>query len=341
MDDLNAMRVVLPIIDPDYPQIYTEEITKNRNLLKSAIKLSERNGLYYNFISKLREMDVELPPSEKERWHKEEQRLAEFKETIRLLNKVSDDYGIDYILIKICNIVPYIPKDVDIFIGKEDRIRLINALENNGMKCIHSSTAETILRKTGYIDIEFYTGINYLGVNFIDEDFLWKSKTKDKMFDIEFPGLNKESSFLLTLIHRLIAHRSISLLDLLYLMSLIKGIQDISVCRKYTYEKGWGAVFDLAQQELNTIHEKIYQEGKIINFPYLFDRKFVLRCVSEVDGLKIKGYSKMFLQLSLIQDGILHRLNNSALYNLLKSFKLTRNAANALFRVIKSGRGDR
>jgi len=341
MANLNALKVVLSAIDVDYPQIHVEEIVKDRNLLKLAIKLAKRNGLYYKFICSLKEMKVELPPTEKERWIKEEKGLAEYKKTIELLNKVSNDYGIDYILIKECNAVPHIPRDVDIFIRKEDRTRLIQALENNGMTCVISDDAETILRQTEYIDIEFYTGINYFGINFIDEGFLLESRVKDKLFGTEYPRLNNESSFLLMLVHRLFGHRSLSLLDLLYLISLRKNIKDIDVCGGYAEQKGWGKVFNLALKELDDIYKKIYQENKVINFPYLFSTQFILKCITEIDGLKMGRYDRLFIQLSLVQDGILCRLNNTVLYKMLKSFNPARNAANAWFRFIKSKRGDK
>ena len=339
MNNLDPLKVVLSVVDPEYPNdIQVEEIAKDKGLLKSAIKLAERNGLYYYFIYKPKELGVDLP-FEKDRWTKENQRLSEFKETIKLLNKVSNDYRIDYIIIKACNAIPHIPRDVDIFVRNEDRSKIIKALEDNGMKCVISDVTETVLRKAGYIDIELYSRICYLGMDFIDGCFLWESSVKDMMFDVEYSGLNKEANFLLMLIHRLLGHRSMSLLDFLHMKYLRDDI-NVDVCRRHAHENGWGSVFDLALNELNILYEKIYKEGSVVHFPYLYDRNFMLKCVSEIDGLRMGKRNKIIFHLSLIQDRFIHELKDSFSYNLLKSFKPSRVVITFFIRLVKRMRGD-
>ena len=340
MNKLDPMKVVLSVVDPEYPNdIQVEEIAKDKGLLKSAIKLAERNGLYYYFIYRLKELGVDPSFLEKERWKEEERKLSGLKRTITLLNDVSKDYGIEYIIIKACNTIQHIPRDVDIFVRSEDRTRIIKALEDNGMKCIDLDVTETVLRKEGYIDVELYSRICYLGIDFIDESLFWESNIKDMMFGIEYSSLNKEANFLLMLIHRLLGHRSMSLLDFLHMNSLKDDI-NINTCRKYAREKGWESVFDLAVNKLNALYEKIYKEGEVVPFPYLFDRKFMLECVSNINGLKMGRHNKILFSISLIQDGIIHELQDSLLYNLLKYFKPTRTVISFFIRLVKKMRGD-
>ena len=340
MNKSEPMKILLSVIDPEYPNdITVEEIAKDRALLKSTIKLAERNGLYYYFIYKLKKLGVDPPLSENNRWKEENQRLSEFKETIKLLNTVSNDYGIDYIIIKACNAIPHIPRDIDIFVRNKDRTKIINALEDNGMKCVISDVTETVLRKEGYIEIELYSKICYLGMDFIDGNFFWESRIKDMMFEMEYSSLNKEANFLLMLIHRLLGHRSMSLLDFLHMKYLRNDI-NIDVCRRHAYEKGWGSVFDLALNELNILYEKIYKEGSVVHFPYLYDRNFMLKCVSEIDGLRMGKRNKIIFHLSLIQDRFIHELKDSFSYNLLKSFKPSRVVITFFIRRVKKMRGD-
>lgn len=340
MNKLDPMKVVLSVVDPEYPNdIQVEEIVKNRDLLKSAIKLAERNGLYYYFIYKLKELGIDSSFLGEERWNEEERKLSGLKKTITVLNDVSKDYGIEYIIIKACNAIPHIPRDVDIFVRNEDRTKIITALEDNGMKCVISDVTETVLRKAGYIDVELYSKICYLGIDFIDESFFLKSGVKDTMFGMEYSGLNKEANFLLMLIHRLLGHRSMSLLDLLHMNSLKDDI-NIDVCRGHAREKGWESVFDLSLNKLDILHEKVYKEGDIVPFPYLFDRKFMLKCVSEIDGLKMGKCVKIIFYISLIEDGIVCKLKDSFLYNLLKSFKPTRILIGFFTRQVRKARGD-
>jgi len=340
MNDLDRMKVVLSVVDPEYPNgIQVDEIAKNRHLLKSAIKLAERNGLYYYFIYRLKEQGVDLPLAERARWNKENQKLSEFKETIKLLNKVSKDYGIEYIIIKACNTIPHIPRDIDIFVQNEDRAKIIKALEDNGMKCIQSGIAETSL-KGDYMKVDVYTEICYIGADFMDGSFLRQSSIKDEVFGIEYSGLNNEADFLLMLVHSLFGHRSMSLLDFLHMAHLRENI-NVSVCKNYAHKRGWGSVFDLALDKVDNLYKRIYNEEEIIRFPYVFDWNFILKCISMVEGLNMRKHNKIFLYISLIQDRVGYELKDTPLYNLLKSYEPVRNMMNSLTASVKSMRGDK
>ncbi len=325
MNKLDSMKVVLSVVDPEYPaKVDTDRLEKDEKLFKSTVKLAEKNGLYYYFILRLKELNIDLSFLEEERWDKEAKKLSELKETIMLLNKVSNDYGIDYILIKSCNAIPHIPRDMDIFVHRGEKRKIIEALENKGMKCVRSDIAQTTLKKEKHIETDIYTGIRYFAVEFLDDSFLWNSNVKSKIFGIEYPGLNAEADFLLTLIHSLFGHRVITLLDFLHIKSLRDNIRDIDLCRKYAYEKGWGSVFDLVLNELDTLHRRIYKEEEVVHFPYLLGTNFILKCVSIVDGLYMSTSNKIFLRISLILDKVIYGLKDSVLYNLLKDFEPAR-----------------
>jgi hypothetical protein len=334
------MKVVLSVVDPEYPSgIHVEEVVKNRNLLKSAIKLAERNGLYYYFIYRLKELGADSSFLEKERWNEEERKLSGLKNTITLLNKVSKDYGIEYIIIKACNTIPHIPRDVDIFVRNEDRTKIIEALEDNGMRCIYSGVTETAL-KGDYMKVDVYTEICYIGVDFMDGRFLRQSSVKDEVFGTEYYGLNNEANLLLLLVHSLFGHRSMSLLDFLHIKH-IRGDINIDGCRAYAYKMGWESVFDLVLNELDTLNERIYTGGAAIRFPYLFDINFILKCVSRIEGLNMGGYNKIFLHATLVQDRVIYELKDTPIYNLLKAFEPTRHLINSLTASVKVMRGDR
>jgi len=341
MNKLDLMKIVLSVIDPEYPNVHVEKIGEDETIIKKAIKLAERNGLYYYFIYRLKELGVNLPSSEENRWEEENKKLSEFRKIILLLNEISQDCGINYILIKACTTLPHIPRDVDILVHKEDKEKIIRALENKGMKCIHSDDVDTTLIKGKYMKVDVYTGICYFTVDFIDDEFLWKLSVKDKMFGIEYTGLREEANFLVTLVHSLFGHRSMSLLDFLHMKYLMRNIQDMDFCRKYAYKKGWGLAFDLALRRIESIHERIYKGGEVVYFPYLFDRKFVLQCISVIERLNITRVNKMFLHVSLIQDRVIHGFINTSLYNLLRSFEPIRKLYSSVGCFIRNMRGDK
>ena len=64
MNELNSMKALLSVVDPAYPNIISSDELTRGNLLKSTIKLAEKNGLYYYFIHSLKEQGVNLQPSE-------------------------------------------------------------------------------------------------------------------------------------------------------------------------------------------------------------------------------------------------------------------------------------
>ena len=340
MNKLNSMKALLSVVDPEYSNVVSsEELTRDDALLKSAIKLAEKNGLYYYFIHGLKERGVDIPSSEKDRWDEENQRLSELKETLSLLNKVSTDYGVDYVIIKACNTIPHIPRDIDVFVRNEDRAKIINALENNGMECIQSGITETSL-KGDYMKVDIYTEICYIGVDFMDGDFLLRSSVKDEVFGVGCSGLNNEANLLLLLVHSLFGHRSISLLDFLHIKHIRSDI-DMDMCREYAHERGWESVFDLVLNELDTLHKRISEGGEVISFPYLFGRELIWKCVSGIKGLDMDKCDKTFLHLTLAQDRAIYELKDTSIYNLLKSCEPARNLINSLTASIKSRRGDR
>ena len=342
MNKLDPLKVVLAVVDSLYPNdITVEEIAKDRNLMKKAIKLAERNGLYYYFVQKLRELNQDLPFLDKERWDRELQKLSALKKTLGFLNDMQKHDGIDYILIKACTKIPHLPRDIDILVRIEDRKKIYDMFEREDMKVIYSNEVETAFNKEGYMKLDIYSRVQYIGMNFIGGEFLWNSRVEDKMFGIEYPSLSDEANFLLLLIHSIVGHRSMTLLDFLHMKVLMNNIQDIGVCRGHAHEKGWGTVFEMGLEELQTIYKNIYNDKKVVSFPYLFDRKFMLNCVASLEGLKMKKREKVFFHISLGLDRLSYELEKMPFYDYLLAFNTGRRIFNFFGYFIRNRRGDR
>ena len=344
MNELDPMEIVLSVVYPEHPNnIHVEEIVKNRDLLKAAIKLAKRNGLYYYFILKLKESNQNLSFSnkEQERWDGELQKLSALKKTFTFLNDMQTHHGIDYILIKACTKIPHVPRDVDILVRSEDRDKIYDLFEREGIQTIYSNPVETAFGKEGYIKLDIYSKIQYIGVDFIDSEFLWNSKVEDRMFGIEFPSLNDEANFLLLLVHSIFGHRSMTLLDFLHMKSLMSNIQDINMCREYAYEKSWGAVFNMGLERLESICKTIYKDGEIVSFPYLFDRKFMLKCIASIDGLEMKKCERVFFHISLGLKRLTCELVKSPFYDSLMTFNTGRKIFNSFAYFVGARCGNR
>lgn len=340
MSNFDPIKTLLVVVDQEYlEEIDIKEIVRNKKLFNSLVKTAEINGLYYYFIHRLKELDVDLPFLDLKRWQEELKKLGEFKNTIELLNKASYDAGIDFAIIKACNSIPHIPRDIDIFIRHEDRIQMIEALENKGFRSVQSGSTETSLKGRN-IKIDIYTEICYVTIEFMDGEFLLNSIVEDKVFGVTYPSLSADPHFLLLLVHSIFGHRSMTLLDFLHLKTLRKEVR-IERIREYAYEKGWGQVFDLMIERWNRLYEDYYDEKSTVFFPYLFEQKFVLNCISMIDDLELNRRKKLFLYLSLVQDRLIFQLKDSFIYNILKSFETTRNLINTLTAYVKVLRGDK
>ena len=346
MNKLDPLKVVLSVVDPEYPNdTQVEEIVSNRDLLKKAIRLAERNGLYYYFVRRLIDLnsDLTLSGEEQEHWDNELQKLQALKNTFAFLSEMQLRDGIDYILIKACTTIPHLPRDVDILVRIEDRERIYDMFARDGMKIAYSNNVETAFHKEGYTKLDIYSKIQYIGINFIDSRFLWNSKVwvEGEMFGIKYPSLNDEANFLLLLVHSIFGHRSMTLLDFLHIRSLMADIHDIGVCRDRAYERGWGIVFDMGLERLDAIYKTIYKEGETVSFPYLFDRKFMLKCVASIEGLEMKRVEKVFFSVSLGLDRLSYELARSPFYNYLMAFNTGRRIFNSLGYFVRNRRGDR
>ena len=343
MNKQDPAEIVLSIVDPEYPSdIRVEEIVEDRNLLKAAIKFAERNGLYYYFALRLRESNIDLSflKKEQEHWEGELQKLSALKKTFAFLNDMQKNYGIDYILIKACTRIPHVPRDVDIFVRIKDREKIYNIFKREGMETIYSNDVETAFNKEGYMKLDIYSRIQYIGMNFIDGAFFWNSKVEDGMFGIKYLGLKDEANFLLLLIHSIFGHRNMTLLDFLHMRALLSNT-DKRVCRDYAYKKGWGRVLDMGLERLESLYRTIYKEGEVILFPYLFNRKFMSNCVASIEGLEMKKREKVFFNISLGLDRLTYELEKMPFYDYLLAFNTGRRIFNSLGYFVRNRRGDR
>lgn len=342
MNKLDPMEIVLSVIDLEYsPDIHVEETVKNRDLMKKAIKLAKRNGLYYYFINKLREQNTDITFLGKEHWNEEERRLSNFRETITLLNDTSKESGLSYILIKDCNTVPHIPRDVDIFVRAEEKEDMIKALDKYGVRCEHSGNIETTLVGESFLPIDIYTKIIYFGNEFLDEDFLFNFIEEKEIFGIRYPGLNNEAEFMLTLLHSLFGHRCLTLLDFLHIKRLKDRGLSIKFCESYARNRNWESVFTLALERFNLIQKEVYEEKKEIVFPYLFDIKFVMKCIQQIKGINLSQLDKLLINFSLFLDGAKLKVEDSMFYNTIRKCVPLRKALLYIGYRSRSMRGDK
>ena len=311
----------------------------NERFLNQTIRLAEINGVYFYFMQQLQEIGVDLH-SQIGRFNSELQKLEHFKNTLQLLNQISEDVNVDYMLIKACSEVPHVPRDVDILVRECDKTKYYKAFEDCGMSCVHATDVETSFSKEGYLKIDIYTGVRYITIDFIDDVYLWNSYTTGETVGVIHPLLGNEANVLLMLVHSLYGHRSMTLLDFLHMDRILQN-SDVLKCKKYAQENGWGDAFDVVLQKFNEIKESIISnKHATISFPYRFTPDFVLESISMIDNLNLGKKTMTYLYFSFIIDRIIHELKKSVIYDVLLNCQFVRNSFNSFNYFIRHACGD-
>ncbi|MEE9288933.1 MAG: nucleotidyltransferase family protein [Bacteroidota bacterium] len=314
---------------------------EDRQALDATIALAKANGLYFPFMKWLIGLVGRVPPQEEKQWASELQSMSEFRNTIGILNAISDRAGIDYIIIKNSSIIEHVPRDVDILVRERDRDQFLELLMAYGQKLIYNDRSEILLAKSGLMKIDVYTRIHYLGRDFLDERFLWESRVNSSTHGMTHPGLSPETAYLLNLIHGLLGHGGITLLDFLDLSGLEKRIPNLAMCRAQAVASGWAKVFDLWTSRLQTLQRRIYEQRLCVKFPIRHGRRFILKCVSALGGHPSRRRERLVLGLSLFWDDLVFLSENSGVASILRRSEVATGVANSIGHRLRSLRGDR
>lgn len=324
------LKFLLSLADPGYKY--------DKNSLgdipwRNIAGLAKRNGLYTCLLKKTGSMGITSAGIENDnrRCLKDMERFAN---TINILNVTCRRLGIRYALIKSCESIPHIPRDVDIFM-EEDAVKpLVEMLQKQGMR-LRAEVYETAIKLDGeYYKIDIYVAINYFSKNWIANEFIWGHTADKRLFDVAYPGLDDEAGFLVVLIHSLFGHRRITLLDFLHLCNLNKRM-NVNAVRKHASDMKWLNGFDAVIQKLDQIKDMIYNSKDMVSFPYLYERDLILGILRD-SGIK----RNIFIDLSLIMDSFVHRIEDTRLVQALRRVRPARNLANRLLAAPRVKRGD-
>lgn len=340
MKNYKPIHILLSMIDPSFEHnIDISKRLKDERIFSQTMRLAKDNGLYYQFIKQLNK--DEILKLDKRYWKKEKERLSDYKKTINLLNSLKKN-NITYAVVKDSSQIPHIPRDVDIFVPDAEKEKAIKNLKKEGLECEESSNVETVLKKGENIKVDVYTKIGYFGHEFLEGDFLLHSIKENELFGIKYNDLNHETNFLLMIAHSLFGHGSITLLDFLHLRKLRNMISDPQKCKKYAVERNWGFAYDNFLKKIDSLSEMIYEDHQSVKFPYTFNIRFRLNCLKKIDDLNFGYKRKSLLYISFTLDKLLSgKLQNTYLYDTIKSIDPLRKTINEISHNIKNKRGDK
>lgn len=315
-------------------------LMEDSQALDATIALAKANGLYFPFMKWLIGLVGRVPPQEEKQWASELQSMSEFRDTIGILNAISDRAGIDYIIIKNSSIIEHVPRDVDILVRDQDREKLLDLLRAYGLKLVHHDKSETSLAMSGLLSVDVYTRIHYIGMDFLNEKVLWKSRMDSSTHGMHHPGLTPETAYLLNSIHGLLGHGRLTLLDFLDLIGLEKHISNPAVCRAQAVAFGWDRVFDFLTDRLKALQSRMYEQRRPVRFPHRYSKRFILRCISALDGHSPRWREKSALRLSLFWDDLVLYSENSRVGGVMKRSTIATWITNSIGHRLRSLRGD-
>lgn len=120
-----------------------------------------------------------------------------FVKTLKLLNKITKENNIKYLLFKTYKYIPEIVDgDIDIFIQKKNFHKFLEIFKKNGFRYFENEIEKAICEKEGYCKIEPRVNAAFHEIVIIDEQKIWNNKEQIKINGLEILKVSKEIDLL-------------------------------------------------------------------------------------------------------------------------------------------------
>ena len=241
--------------------------------------MAKENGLLYSFSKNA--LTYEVLPRQVLLRINEEEKLNFFKlqKSLRFVNCILNEKNIDFLYIKLFRNIDYAPRDVDILVKRGQTPAVLSAFKDRGLIVRKSGGVETKCTLPGLLNIDFYEGFEYLSTDFIDQQLLWANPRRVRICSTECLIPNLVADYLTLIIHSLLGHRFISMLDFLYAKSFFNNNGVIKDLAYKANQNGWNYPFLTTVSLLKEVYNNLYSKPshyKSYNFPYPFQPKFIL-----------------------------------------------------------------
>lgn len=208
-----------------------------------------------------------------------------FNKTIRFVDDIMKENGIDYLLIKTYKILPYITKDIDILVKKDDLNDAKKIITENGGRDYEFSKSNQfifrILHKTedtfggkGLL-IDVYHDFSWIRIPCMDESFLWKNKRKIDINSIKTFIPSIEADMLTFFAHSIFWHGYIPLLDYIYLQRLLDKRPNIKLMEREIENYGWKNGFKWLISFLRKSYHEAVTRDKELQLPILIPMNII------------------------------------------------------------------
>lgn len=346
LDNSKSIQLILYHVDDEFRQLNPDlQTSEDDRLYPRALRIAESNGLLYPFCKSLihTSKGKKFETLIKTKKNSEESQLKKLAETLHSTQDIMKKNGFDFSVIKLYRGIAYAPRDVDLLIRSEEVSRAMSCFQQNGF-AVHPSTAVEIrCEKKDFLKVDLYAGFYYLSLPFIDEEFMWKNPRIVQIQDTECPIPSAEADLLLLMIHSLLGHRRISLLDFLYAKNLMKktglGISEMLL---QADKHGWSYAFAKTFSKLKNLYKSIYFDcTPPPSFPFIFSTKYVFEAFESFTNFNFSFTKKTLYAFSALMDAAYHEyMRSEQIFSLAVPEPLKNIISAALFK-IRDSRGDR
>lgn len=311
----DATSMAVYYMDSEYREMRQDMLSTKGNkkeIWTKALKIAEENGFLYYLSKRLLENKAGLSKEIlRVIVNREREKLQVYRETLKFINCLFEDEGLDLLFIKLYKGIPYIPRDVDILLKREQMGRVISALKRRGVVLKTFGATEILCLKNGLMNIDLYQGFHYLSLPFLDEEFLWHHPRRVDICGLSCPIPSKEADLLSLFIHALLGQRGLSLLDFLYAKSLLTESLNRNDLLEQVDKYRWSYAFCMLSSIVRNIYQSSYLSSsnhKFGGFPLLFSPKFILKALRGfTDFPSVSEKRKLIFIASTLIDNIVHK----------------------------------
>jgi len=304
-----AISLVLYYIDDEYRKTHPNLFPRNKpDVWLKAIRIAKENGLLYYFAKRVAEEEKVLRDPFEKIVEQEERNFIKLKQTLEFINSLFGQEGFNFMFIKLYRSIPYTPRDVDILIRKEESHQVFMALKRRNIK-LKFNSVETHFEEKDLLKVDLYKGFHYLTLDFLDDEFLWKNPRTANICGIKCFIPSYEADFLSLIIHSLLGHRYLSLLDFLYAKLLLNSKLNFDEVLSQSKKYGWDSTLLMMISIIKDIYQELYLGANIakpINFPYVFPPGFILKVFQGFSNMPISMEIKLPFIFSTLVDKVFH-----------------------------------
>jgi hypothetical protein len=232
---------------------------------------ASHNRVLYLFAKKLIDSDVGLQDEDKnllvDILREGKKKIEILGDTLLLLEGIFAKENIDYLIVKTFKYLDYVTFDVDVLVRYKEFKKAINILGMNNIAVKPHPTIQGLHQKNcfkpGYLNMDLHRKFFWLGVDHIDLDFVWSTKTERVIGEVNCPAPRLEVDFLLhnkQLVHE---RRYITLLDFLAVKyANDEGLNWDKIMEQVVKYK-WDNTFFILLNWLNYIHREIFKKNMV------------------------------------------------------------------------------